>query len=239
MDGAARTTASGLRRAGRCCWAVPSSCRWRRPRTVPPAPRWTAWGRVAATGFYGEDDGSGGPVTLDGDVVTGQLGVDAEWSRWLTGVAVAVSEGDGDFSTSGTCAAPSRCGRVLESSLTSVNPYLRLDVNERISVCRLAGYGWGDCTMTEGAAGNQSETVTRTDISMTMGAAGACGALLTAPEANGFELALRTDASWMRMDSEAAANTVETQADASRVRLIWEGSRAPRAGACRRPAAPR
>ena len=222
MDGAARTTASGLRRAGRCCWAVPYqlSLAAAEDGSTGAAPRWTACGRVAATGFNGEDDGSGGPVTLDGDVVTCTLGVDAEWSRWLTGVAVSVSEGDGDFSTSGTCAAPSRCGGVLESSLTSVNPYLRLDVNERISVWGLAGYGWGDFTMTEGAAGNQSETVTRTDISMTMGAAGACGALLTAPEANGFELALRTDASWMRMDSEAAANTVETQADARRVRLI-------------------
>ena len=50
--------------------------------------------------------------------------------------------------------------------------------------------------------------------------------LLTAPEANGFELALRSDALWMRMDSGAARNTVETQADASRVRLILESSRA-------------
>ena len=53
-------------------------------------PRLTAWGRVAGTQFDGRD----GALTLDGDVLTGTVGVDGEWDRWLAGVAVSHSRGE-------------------------------------------------------------------------------------------------------------------------------------------------
>ena len=193
-------------------------------------PALAAWGRFATGGFEAEERSEAKTVRLDGEVTTGLLGVDAEWERWLAGVAVSVSEGEGAFSMSG-CAAPSRCAGRLESSLTGVHPYVRFEVTERVSAWGLAGYGRGEMTMTEdavaGANGRERpETVTRTDIAMRLGAAGARGALLTAPEGGGFELALRSDAFWVRMASEAAPNSVATTAQASRVRLILEGSRA-------------
>ena len=55
---------------------------------------------------------------------------------------------------------------------------------------------------------------------------GARGALLSAAEANGFALALRSDAFWARMTSDAVEGLKSAEADASRLRLIVEGSRA-------------
>ena len=52
------------------------------------------------------------------------------------------------------------------------------------------------------------------------------GALLETGEARGFDLALHGDALLVQMESAAAANTVATKADASRLRLVLEGSRA-------------
>ena len=113
----------------------------------------------------------------------------------------------------------------VESSLTSVSPYARLTLNERLSAWGLLGYGTGDMTMTQAARGDRKETVTRTDISMRMGAVGARGALMQADESGGLDLALRGDAFLVRMESAKAANTVATTADASRLRLVLEGGR--------------
>ena len=49
--------------------------------------------------------------------------------------------------------------------------------------------------------------------------------LLEADEDGGIDLALRGDAFLVQMESEAAANTVETKADASRLRLVLEAGR--------------
>ena len=56
-------------------------------------PGYAAWGRVAVGGFDAEAPAEKGTVRLDGEVTTGILGADAEWERWLAGVALSVSEG--------------------------------------------------------------------------------------------------------------------------------------------------
>ena len=82
--------------------------------------RWTAWGRAAATRFDGDADG----LSLDGDVTTVTLGADAAWSRWLAGVAVAHSTGEGGFRDHDARAGhPDRGTGRLESTLASVHPY--------------------------------------------------------------------------------------------------------------------
>ena len=60
-------------------------------------PRLTSWGLVAGTQFHGRD----GALDLDGDVLTGTVGVDGEWARWLAGVAVSHSRGDGSYTMAG------------------------------------------------------------------------------------------------------------------------------------------
>ena len=186
------------------------------------APGLAAWGRVTVGGFDGEAPADAGSVGIDGNVTTGILGADAEWDRLLAGVAVSVSEGEGTFDQPGVDSG------AVESTMTTVSPYARVSLNERVSVWGLAGYGTGDMTIVQKAndATGQPERITRTDLSMRLAALGGRGALLTADEAGGFDLALKADGFFVETTSEAISNEGDTTADASRVRLALEGSRA-------------
>ena len=164
-----------------------------------------------------DDDGRTG---VDGEVLTGTLEADADCKRMLAGVAVSVSEGDGKFDSPGVDTGDS--GRI-DSTMTTVSPYLRFKLTERISAWGLVGWGTGDMTIRFDDGGMAP---IRTDIGMRMGALGARGALLEQDEWGGMDLVLKTDAFVVRMDSEKAANSAEVTADASQVRLVLEGGRA-------------
>ena len=187
--------------------------------------RWTAWGRAAASRFDGKADG----LTLDGDVTTFTLGADAAWSRWLAGMAVSLSEGEGafrDHAATGDAAHEHRGTGTLESSLTSVHPYLRYQASERLSVWGVLGAGSGDLTLEL----DEGERWT-TDTAMEMAAAGMRGVLVPARETGGFELAARSDAQFVRMRSDAATGSDDgdlraSDTDTTRVRVMLEGSRA-------------
>ena len=180
-------------------------------------PRLTAWGRVAGTTFDGRD----GTLSLDGDVLTGTVGVDGEWDRLLAGLAVAHSRGDGSFTKPGTA---DRGRGELESTLTSVHPYLRYAVTDRLAVWGLLGFGTGQMEM-ELDTGETRET----DMDLVMGAFGGRGILLAAAESGGFQLATRTDAMLTRTTSDAVqtadGNMASGDAEAHRLRLVLEGSR--------------
>ena len=171
--------------------------------------RLTAWGRVAGTQFTGRD----GALTLDGDVLTGTVGVDSEWDRWLAGVAVSHSLGGGAFTGDGA-------GDLDSSTLTSLHPYLRYAVNERVEVWSVLGYGWGDLTLEPGTGGTLE-----TDTTLLMGAFGGRGILLAAVDNAGYQLATRTDAMLTRTTSGAVAGLAATDAEAHRLRVVLEGSR--------------
>ena len=181
------------------------------------AMRLTAWGRVAGTRFDGRD----GDLSLDGDVLTGTVGVDGEWDRLLAGVAVAHSRGQGGYTMPDMDA---RGEGDLETALTSIHPYLRYAVTERLDVWGLLGYGWGDLTLEPGA-----DATFETDTTFIMGAFGSRGILLQASDSGGFQLATRTDAMLTRTSSDAVTtgdgNLASSEADAHRVRLVLEGSR--------------
>ena len=188
--------------------------------------RWTAWGGAAASRFDGEADG----LIVDGDVTTFALGADAARGRWLGGVALAHSTGEGGFRDPADREGhDGRRTGTLESTLTSVHPYLRFEVSERLSTWGILGYGAGELTLEtdgNGTGGSQN-----TDTSMWMTAAGARGVLLSAEDTGGFELAARTDGQFVRMSSDAVSgsngpgNLAATEAQTSRVRFALEGSR--------------
>ena len=182
-------------------------------------PELAAWGRVAHGGFEGEEPSDAGRLAIEGEVLTGTLGADADWGRMLAGVAVSLSEGDGTFDDDG---ATTGAKGKIESSMTTLSPYLRFKLTERVSVWGLAGLGTGDMAIgfDDGTQG------VKTDISMRMGAVGARGELLQQDEWGGFDLALKSDAFFVRMESEKAPNSAATTADGSRVRLVLEGGRA-------------
>ena len=186
---------------------------------------WTAWGRIASSGFSGAEDG----VRLDGDVTSGFLGVDLARERWLAGLAVSVSDGEGSFDlvTDGMIEDKGK----IASKLTSVFPYARYRLTERLEVWGLAGYGTGELTLTELAdAIRPQDVVTETGISMRMGAIGAYGQMFSPGETGGLELAVKGDAFWVRMESEAVGSLRSgrmeaSTGDASRLRAVVQGSR--------------
>ena len=191
-------------------------------------PALSAWGRVTADGFDGEEAGGARTTSVDGEVVTGIVGVDTAGEDWLAGIAVSVSEGEGRFGETGGVSGALE--GTVESTMTAVHPYVRVDVNERVSAWGLAGYGEGRTTVVEAAREMDGEAVaevrTRTDVSMVLGAMGVRGVILEAAEDGGLDLALKGDAFVVETEWDAVSNEDGTRAGASRVRLALEGSRA-------------
>ena len=137
---------------------------------------------------------------------------------------MSLSKGEGGFRDHPEGDHESRGTGELESTLTSVHPYARLAVNERLSVWGILGYGTGELTL-EVESGERWTTGT----AMGMAAAGARGVLVPGGD-GGIEIAARTDGQLVRMTSEAATssaggNLAATQADTSRLRIMLEGSR--------------
>ena len=193
-------------------------------------PAFAAWGRVATGGFDAEEDG----VRLDGDVTTGFVGADVAGGHWLAGAAVAVSRGEGTFGLTGDALSDSAFGTgEVESTLTSVLPYARVHLSDRVTAWGLAGYGTGELVLTEkGAADGESPPERHeADLTMTLGAVGGRGTLVPAPEGGGFALALKTDALWVRTGSDATGGMAAATADVTRLRLVLDASRAFAVGA--------
>ena len=170
--------------------------------------RWTAWGRLAATDFGGEQTRLG----VDGIVATVSGGADFEQGALLAGVAVAHSVGRGDFRLLATDGFPARPGKAVESSLTGAYPYVRLSRGS-LSAWGLLGRAAGNVTLT----GNGPATTY--DLDATTGAFGARGSLASVA---GLELAVKSDMFLTRVATDDAA---ATDADATRLRLLIEASR--------------
>ena len=172
--------------------------------------RWLAWGRGATTHFRsGEVD-----LSLTGSPVTALLGVDRQQGRTLAGLAVAHSLGTGEFDVH-TAEERFRKGD-LRSYLTSVHPYLRIAMTERLSAWGLLGYGRGQM---ERMADRPDA-----DIGMQMGGLGARGTLLSPTESSAYDVALKSDAFLVRTDADVA-DRPDLETMMSRLRLQLEGGR--------------
>ena len=218
----ARPSASGDRTLRD--WLLGSSFRVtlkKRDEDDPVGSRWTAWGNGMASRFDGDADG----LDVNGEVTTYMVGADGAWDRWLAGVAVARSSGSGGFADRSVGAGGlGRGSGDLDSTLTSVHPYVRFAISERLSTWGLLGYGRGELTLARAGSGTW-----HTDTAMQMAAAGARGVLTPAAYTGGLELAVRSDVLFTRMTSEAvetsAGRLAESEGSTSRLRLIVEGSR--------------
>ena len=183
----------------------------RGPPASGPLGQWAAWGNTAATRFQGNDGG----LVLDGEVVTAMLGFDSRWGRWLGGVLVAHSEGQGAYRR------PTASGGAVASSLTALHPYARYELNERTSFWGVLGYGVGEMSLTP----VRSATALEAGITNAMAAFGGQTALsVRSGEAGQFELAVRSDARLTSTASEAIEGLVGAVGQTRRVRLLLEGS---------------
>ena len=174
----------------------------------------TAWGNVATGGF----EAGVGAVAMDGAVTTGFVGFDAEWERALAGVMLSQSRGTGGYRHDP--AMGDDAGEV-ESNLTSVYPYARMALAERVSAWGLAGAGSGAITLAREGGGAM-----KTDLSMRMAALGAKGQVLDGSGPSGLSMHVRTDAMWVGTKSaKLPGELVATEGDVTRLRLTVDGER--------------
>ena len=94
---------------------------------------------------------------MDGDVTTGLVGFDAEWERALAGVMLSQSRGEGSYELN---AEKGDDAGTVESSLTGVRPYMRIDLNAKVSAWALAGAGSGELTLHQ-EGGNRCRLASR------------------------------------------------------------------------------
>ena len=111
-------------------------------------------------------------------------------------------------------------GGTLESDLTGVYPYARIDLDARASAWALAGAGSGSITLTR-----DGHDAMKTDLSMRMGALGVKGQVLDGTGPSGMRLDLKSDAMWVGTKSAHSADMVGSQGDVMRLRLVAQGER--------------
>ena len=181
--------------------------------------RWTVWGRGATASFEGLDED--GRLSIEGHVLTGLAGVDADLGGWLGGLAVGRSDGNGGYGWAAEAERPAREGD-LEAELTSVYPYVRVPVTDWLSVWGVFGYGIGELRQVE-----EERLEEQTEIGMLLGALGGRGELLSG---GGVELAVKADGYLLRMTSESTPVLPMVEADVRRLRLTAEGSGQVRIG---------
>ena len=192
------------------------------------------WGRAS----HGRFDGHEGTFSLDGEATTALLGADYARDRWLVGLALAQSAGEGAYRDTKTalrpasracpgdaqdrlCAGAVREGDgTVDASLTAALPYASLDASQHLQLWGALGYGAGEVTLATAMGGRY-----RADTTWRMAAAGLRGALLEAPaEGSGPALALTSDALWARTASEKTRDLAASASDVTRLRLGLEGS---------------
>ena len=174
---------------------------------------YTAWGRVATSGFEAEVD----DVAMDGDVTSALVGFDAEWDRALAGVMLSQSSGEGSYRLN---PAMGNDAGTVKSSLTGVYPYARLTLNPKLSAWALAGMGSGELTLRQNGKDEMP-----TDIEMRMGALGVNAAVLDAADTGGLALSIKSDAMWVSTKSDATEELRSSKGDVTRLRVAVHGER--------------
>ena len=179
--------------------------------------QWTSWGQGASVSQF---SAAVPGLSLTGESATGSMGMDYERGRLLAGFAMTHSVGEGT-------AHDAEWRYSLGSTATMMVPYGRFALTERISAWGMAGTGAGQLTLDlDGAVAQRY----RTDLAMTLAAAGVRGELLTPTEPDGFALALKADAFWVRTESDRVTASrfgglMDARGESSRVRAMLDGSR--------------
>ena len=195
------------------------------------------WGRAAQSSF----DGREGTFSLDGEATAVMLGADYARGKWLIGMALMQSSGEGGYQD--TDNGPQHCPDVgegmdpatmahlcagavregdgdVEATLTAAVPYAAIQASEHLKLWGAAGYGTGEVTLKPAMGGSLGS-----DIAWTMAAAGVRNDLVSlSKEGSGLALALTSDALWARTSSEKTHELAASDSDVTRLRLGLEGN---------------
>ena len=170
-------------------------------------PSMSLWGR----GSYSRFDG-GGALPLGGDVWTATFGADFAFRQAVAGVALSHSESEGTASQDGV-------ETDVTSVLTGFYPYLRVGVNDRLSLWGTVGLGTG--TLIHSMNGAPS---LRTGIAMTMAAAGGLAEVISPTGSGGLSVAIKADGLLLEIESDGSPARPSAALDASRLRLVVESA---------------
>ena len=172
----------------------------------------SVWTRSSRSYFSGMDDA----LSLDGDVRTTMVGADYARGALTVGLSVGRTLGLGGYRGSS--------GGRMSTSMTGLYPWVGYQVNDRVSVWGVTGYGTGALSLTPDGA-----SALQTDVSMAMSAVGTRGELIGSRATGGFALAFKADALWVGAASDlldgAAGRLNASEAGVTRVRTALEGSR--------------
>ncbi len=168
----------------------------------------SVWGQAS----YSSYAGSPGEVSVKGDVTTAMLGMDRELGRTLLGLALAYSDGDGDWDDAGS--------GEFSSKLTSLLPYVRYDVTDRLRFWGAASYGQGELEQTSSRG-----SVSTHDLEQVSASAGLRGTLMqSALEEGGLTLTLISEATLVRTETDDSAEMAGMETDTHRFRMGLEWS---------------
>ena len=185
----------------------------------PESATWGAWGHFATSSFDGEAES----LSFSGDVITGMLGADVGTDDWTAGLALSSAKGDGPYQMDDRNSNGCMSGTV-DSTLTSVHPYAEVQLNRAVSLWGIAGHGTGDMTIDQHGDTDCAATY-KTDVDMTMAAAGLRGQMLEAAAGDALDMAVRTDALWLRTTSDKTVDLAAADARVTRLRLMVDASR--------------
>ena len=104
--------------------------------------------------------------------------------------------------------------------------YAQVSINDDVDAWAIGGYGTGNMTIDHTAC-----EAFKTDIGMTMAAAGVRGQIMEADAGDAFDAAVRTDVLWLRATSDRTERLLAAQADVTRIRLMVDAGRSFSAGA--------
>ena len=168
------------------------------------------WGQGSFSRFSGSESGA----DMDGEVMSGTVGIDHSFSGWLHGLAVSRSESEGTYRVAG------EENLSLSATLTGVYPYARYKFTDRLQVWGTGGYGVGSLRLQGDSLASLSST---SDLSMTLGSVGMSGDIVSTG-LRGFGLSWQTDA--MLLGSSLAASRSLTAATVvvHRLRLALKSS---------------
>ncbi len=172
----------------------------------------SVWSRSSRSYFSGMEDA----LSLNGDVRTTMLGADYARGPLTVGLSVGRTVGLGGYG--------GQSAGQMTTSMTGIYPWLRSQVNDRVSVWGVTGYGTGALSLTPDGQG-----ALETGVSMAMSAVGTRGELVGSRATGGFALAFKADALWVGASSDlldspgGRLNASET--GLTRLRTALEGSR--------------
>ena len=170
-------------------------------------PGMSVWGRGSYSRFERDD-----ALPLGGDVWTATFGADFAFRQAVAGVALSHSESEGTASQDGV-------ETDVTSVLTGFYPYLRVGLNDRLSVWGTVGLGAG--TLIHSMNGAPS---LRTGIAMTMAAAGGLAEVVSPTGNGGLSVAIKADGLLLEIESDGSSAVPSAALDASRLRLVLESA---------------